>query len=419
MSDNKVMNRNLVVFGAIIIQLCLGAIYAWSVFTKPLVEAGWTKTQTQAVFAAGLALFAIVMVIAGRLMPKIGPKKLAMSGGIVLGLGYLLAGLFGGTNFWLIFIFIGIIGGSGIGLAYVVPIAVGMRWFPDKKGLITGLAVAGFGFGATLWVKLAGSWGNLIANLGLSQTFTIYGVVFFLAVFVGGLWMVYPPEGWKPKGWNPEDESNKKNIPSKIQLKSGQMLKTPQYYMILLTFAFGASAGLMTIGLMKLFPFDALTNAGISEDAASGIAGTAMAVFFSLANGIGRIAWGAISDKLGRKTSIILMMATQGIFVILFQWIAGKPILLYIGSTLIGFNFGGNFALFPTITADTFGTKYIGQNYGWVFLAYGIGGIFGPILGGKLGDMGNFALAFIICGVLCLIAAAIISAVKPPKQSVA
>lgn len=414
MAETKVMNRNLVVVGAILIQLCLGAIYAWSVFTKPLVDAGWTKTQTQAVFAAGLALFAIVMVLAGRLMPKIGPKKLAMAGGIVLGLGYLLAGLLGGTSFWPIFIFVGIIGGAGIGLAYVVPIAVGMRWFPDKKGLITGLAVAGFGFGALLWVKLAGSWGALIENFGLSTTFTIYGIVFFLAVFVGSLWMKFPPEGWKPEGWTPS-EKEKNFDDDKRQLKSGQMLKTPQFYMILLTFAFGASAGLMSIGLMKLFPMKALMDNGYSELVASGIAGTAMAVFFSLANGLGRIAWGAISDKLGRKRSIIIMMFTQGIFVIIFQWIAGTPGLLYLGAALIGFNFGGNFALFPTITAETFGTKYVGQNYGWVFLAYGIGGIFGPILGGKLGDMDNFPLAFIICGILCLIAAAIIAGVKPPK----
>lgn len=414
MAEKKVMNRNFVVFGAILIQLCLGAIYAWSVFTKPLVDAGWSKTQTQAVFAAGLALFAIVMVIAGRLMPKIGPKKLAMAGGIVLGLGYLLAGLLGGTNFWSIFFFIGIIGGSGIGLAYVVPIAVGMRWFPDKKGLITGLAVAGFGFGALLWVKLAGSWGNLIANLGLSTTFTIYGIVFFLAVLIGSLWMKFPTEGWKPAGWI-QSAQDKKFDDHKSQLKSGQMLRTPQFYMILFTFAFGASAGLMSIGLMKLFPMQALMDNGYSELMASGIAGTAMAVFYSLANGLGRIAWGAISDKLGRKKSIVTMMATQGIVVILFQWIAGTPGLLYLGATLIGFNFGGNFALFPTMTAETFGTKYIGQNYGWVFLAYGIGGIFGPIMGGKLGDMNNFPLAFTICGILCLCAAVLITFVKPPK----
>ncbi len=419
MSNGNIKNRWFVVIGAILIQLCLGAIYAWSVFTPSLVEADWTKAQTQAVFAAGLALFAIVMVIAGRLLPKWGPRKLAFSGGIVLGLGYLLAGLFGGTNFIAIFIFVGIIGGSGIGLAYVVPIAVGMRWFPDKKGLITGLAVAGFGFGAMLWVKLAGAWGNLIVNLGLSTTFTIYGVVFFVTVMIGGIWMVFPPEGWKPEGWIPPDEAKDSKTTKVADLVSSQMLKTPQYYMILLTFTFGSSAGLMSIGLMKLFPMQALTDSGLSQAAASGIAGTAMAVFFSLANGFGRIAWGAISDKLGRRNSIMIMMATQGIMVILFQWMAGTPALLYLGATLIGFNFGGNFALFPTITADTFGTKFIGQNYGWVFLAYGIGGIFGPILGGKLGDVGNFPLAFTICGIICLVAAGIISMVKPPKVATA
>ncbi len=254
MSNGNIKNRWFVVLGAILIQLSLGAIYAWSVFTPKLVEADWTKAETQAVFAAGLALFAIVMVIAGRLLPKWGPRKLAFSGGIVLGLGYLLAGLFGGTNFWSIFFFIGIIGGSGIGLAYVVPIAVGMRWFPDKKGLITGLAVAGFGFGAMLWVKLAGAWGNLITNLGLSTTFTIYGIVFFVTVMIGGIWMVFPPEGWKPEGWNPPEDSKDSKTTKVKDLVSSQMLKTPQYYMILLTFAFGASAGLMSIGLMKLFP---------------------------------------------------------------------------------------------------------------------------------------------------------------------
>ncbi len=411
-----IKHRGFVVFGAILIQLCLGAIYAWSVFTKPLFDAGWSRTETQAVFAAGLALFAIVMVLAGRLMPKIGPKKLAMSGGLVLGLGYLLAGLFGGTNFWSIFIFIGIIGGSGIGLAYVVPIAVGMRWFPDKKGLITGLAVAGFGFGAMLWVKLAGSWGNLLDPdiLGLSGTLIVYGIIFMLAVVLGGVWMVFPPEGWKPEGWEPPQQAEKTGpAAGSVDFQSGQMLRTPQFYMILVTFAFGASAGLMSIGLMKLFPIHALTAANVAN--ASAIAGTAMAVFFSLANGFGRIAWGAMSDKLGRKTSIIIMMASQGIIVILFQWMAGTPALLYLGATLIGFNFGGNFALFPTITADTFGSKYIGQNYGWVFLAYGIGGIFGPIMGGRLGDAGNFPLAFTVCGILCLISAGIISMVQTPK----
>jgi OFA family oxalate/formate antiporter-like MFS transporter len=418
MSEEKVMNRWLVVVGGILIQLCLGAIYAWSVFTPSLAEAGWSKAQTQFVFAAGLASFAIVMVIAGYyLMPKLGPRKLAFAGGAVLGLGYLLGGLIGQTSVPLLVLFIGIIGGGGIGLGYVVPIAVGMRWFPDKKGLITGLAVAGFGFGAMLWVKLAGAWGNLIATVGLSSTFTIYGIVFFVLVAIGGIWMMYPPDNWKPSGWTPPPPKADQ-ISEGMNFEAGQMLKTAQFYMIFLTFAFSAGAGLMTIGLMKLFPKEALQSAGISAEAASAVAGTAMAVFFSLANGFGRIAWGTLSDKLGRKMSVIIMCASQGIFVIAFTKMAGVPALLYLGAVLIGFNFGGNFALFPTITADTFGAKNIAQLYPLVFLSYGVGGIGGPILGGRLGDLGNFPLAFTICGVLCVIAAGITACVKPPKLHV-
>ena len=188
--------------------------------------------------------------------------------------------------------------------------------------------------------------------------------------------------------------------------------------MIFLCFIFGAGAGLMSIGLMKLFPKQALQAGGLSAAQASAIAGTAMAVFFSLANGIGRIAWGALSDKLGRKNSVCIMLASQGLIVIAFQWMAGSQYLLYLGATLIGFNFGGNFALFPTITADTFGTKHIGQNYGWVFLAYGIGGIGGPMLGGRLGDLNNFPLAFTICGVLCLVAAGVAAMIRHPHHHV-
>jgi OFA family oxalate/formate antiporter-like MFS transporter len=194
------------------------------------------------------------------------------------------------------------------------------------------------------------------------------------------------------------------------------MLGKLQFYLIFFTFVFSAGAGLMSIGLMKLYPMEALIAAGYTELEASAIAGTAMAVFFSLANGLGRILWGMMSDKLGRKTSIIIMTATQGIIVILFTFMAGNEYLLYLGATLIGFNFGGNFALFPTITADTFGAKNVGQNYPWVFLAYGVGGIVGPILGGKMGDIGNFPLAFTISGIAVLIGTILVILVRPAKK---
>ncbi|MBN1382001.1 MAG: MFS transporter, partial [Deltaproteobacteria bacterium] len=154
MVQEKIMNRWYVAIGAILIQLCLGAIYAWSVFTPKLTLAiaqggtyGFSATQAAWIFSVGLLVFSVVMVLAGRMMQRVGPKKLAMSGGIVLGVGYVLGGMFG-SSFAAQLICIGIIGGAGIGLAYVVPIAVGVKWFPDKKGMITGLAVAGFGFGA-------------------------------------------------------------------------------------------------------------------------------------------------------------------------------------------------------------------------------------------------------------------------------
>ena len=411
------MNRGLVVLGAILIQLALGAIYAWSVFTPDLKAAGWSSSDTQWVFAIGLASFAVFMVVAGRKLKTWGPKKLAMIGGIVLGLGYALAGLFGGTDFWALVLLIGLVGGAGIGLAYVVPIAVGMQWFPDKKGMITGLAVAGFGFGAMGWVKLAGSWGNLIANMGLGTTFIIYGVAFAVMVFIGGMWMVFPPKGWLPEGYTPPVASTDSTKPVVgANFTVSEMLKSYQFYLIFLTFVFSAGAGLMSIGLMKLYPMQALMDAGMSEAAASGVAGTAMAVFFSLANGLGRIIWGTLSDKLGRKNSIIIMTATQGILVILFTYMAGNEILLYLGATLIGFNFGGNFALFPTITADTFGAKNVGQNYPFIFLAYGVGGIVGPMLGGMLGDLQNFSLAFTISGVAVLLGTVLTIMVKPAKK---
>ncbi len=401
-----------IVIAAIAIQYCLGAIYAWSAFTPTLQEAGWTVSQTQIVFSVGLVTFAVVMVLAGRMLPKLGPRTVCLSGGILLGLGYVLAGLFGGTSFPMLLVFIGIMGGAGIGLSYVVPIAVGVRWYPHRKGLISGLAVAGFGFGAMLWIKLAGEWGHLLETIGLGGTFLAYGITFALVVGIGSLWMFYPPEGWSPQ----VPATKAKAVDAGPSLSSGAMLRTPQYFIILLSFAFGAAAGLMSIGIMKQFPKEALVDAGFDKEKALVIAGTAAAVYYALANGLGRIIWGMVGDRLGCKRSIILMSILQGVIVYLFQFMAGTPFLLFAGAALIGFNYGGIFALFPTITAETFGAKHIGQNYGWVFLAYAIGGIIGPNLAGKLGDMGNFPLAFTICGALCVVAGLIVLPLKPPRS---
>jgi len=399
MSSGHTPNRWFVVLGAIFIQLSLGAIYAWSVFTPALSAVGWSKLETQVVFAVGLATFAIVMVFAGKLLVKWGPRKLAVTGGLTLGAGYALSGLLGGTDFWAVCLGVGLIGGAGIGLGYVVPIAVGMQWFPDKKGMITGLAVAGFGFGAMGWVKMAGAWGHLIETQGLANTFLIYGAAFTALILLGSIWMRKPPKGWTPPG---EVATGPVIIKGQETFTVVEMLRTPQFYLIFLTFAVSAGAGLMSIGLMKLYPMEALQAAGYNAIEASAIAGTAMAVFFSLANGIGRIAWGSLSDKIGRRRSVVIMTVTQAAFLFAFTSMAGNEYLLYLGALLIGFNFGGNFALFPTLTADIFGNESVGQNYPFVFLSYGVGGIAGPMLGGVLGDLGNFPLAFTVCAAACL-----------------
>lgn len=406
------LRRWPVVVGAILVQLCLGAIYAWSVFTPALRDGGWTNVQTQVVFSVGLASFALVMVLAGRRLSTWGPRRLAIAGGLTLGAGYAIAAVGGGAAFWAVLLGVGIVGGAGIGLAYVVPIAVGMRWFPDRKGMITGVAVAGFGFGALGWIKLAGEWGRLIEGIGLDGTFLTFGVAFAVLVLAGATTMRFPPEGWVPDGYEPPTAVGA----GTVDYTPREMLRTPQFHLISLTFAVSAGAGLMAIGLMKLYPVEALVDNGLAVDEARAVAGTAMAVFFSLANGLGRLAWGALSDRLGRKLSIIVMAATQGVLMVAFIPMAGREWALYLAAALIGFNFGGNFALFPAITADEFGNSAVGANYPWVFLAYGFGGIVFPVLGGWLGDLGNFPLAFAICGGACVVGAVAAFLVYPPHH---
>jgi len=303
------------------------------------------------------------------------------------------------------------------------------KWFPDKKGLIMGLAVAGFGFGALIWVKLTqgfqfGSvnltpgWTGLFgAGWSVSAVFKLYGVLFATLVILGSLVMVNPPEGWSPPGWTAPTTG--KGSEGGTDLTPMQMARTPQFWVLFSNFTVGAMAGLMVIGIIKLFGMDALAKAGIADTKASVITGTAMGLFYALLNGLGRIIWGAASDKLGRKNSIILMNLLQGIMMIVFFFIGGTEIGLYAGAAIIGFNFGGNFALFPAATADLFGNKNVGLNYPWVFMAYGVGGLVGPILGGVMGDAQAWMWAFIPAGIVCIIAAGVATTLKPVTSTAA
>ncbi len=427
-------NRWFVVIGAIMIQLALGAIYAWSVFTARLTDAAgayaFTASQTAWVFSAGLATFAIVMVLAGRVLPRFGPRKLAIAGGVLLGAGYLLGGFFGGS-FWAQLFGIGIVGGAGIGLAYVVPIAVCVKWFPDKKGLITGLAVAGFGFGATIWVKLAGSWFGGLLNTtavfglpGVQSVFVIYGITFAALVLLGSIVMINPPEGYMPAGWTPPTSANGDHEGA-VEFRTRDMLRTPQFYMLWSVFFAAGVAGLMVIYCIKLFGIDALEYHGVAG--AGAITGTAMA-WYAIFNGFGRIAWGSISDRIGRKATITLMTALQGATMLMTYHLFINFGLAYgfiFAAALIGFNYGGSFALFPAITADYFGNARVGSNYGWMFTAYGIAGLAGPLLAGYFkdaaqgaADPGIWMTPFIIAGAVCLVGAIIMSLTNRPRQRI-
>jgi MFS family permease len=435
MKGLKVTNRWVVVVGAILIQLALGAIYAWSVFTGILTKDSgiyqFSAQEAAWVFSAGLATFALVMVLAGKWQAKVGPTLVAFTGGIVLGAGYILGGFFGSTFLTQLF-FIGIMGGAGIGLAYVVPIAVGVKWFPDKKGMVTGLAVAGFGFGATIWVKLADTWfggllhtTNMFGLPNVQSVFVIYGLVFTALVILGSMVMVNPPEGYRPKGWVPPAPTAKK-ASGNIEFDSKKMLRTSQFYRIWIVFIFSALSGLMIIYCIRLFGIDALKHNGMDAAKAAIVGGTAMA-WYAIFNGLGRILWGMASDKIGRKNAIFAMTLFQGIIVLMTYHIFiryGLSSGLVFAACVIGFNFGGNFALFPAITADFFGNKNLGNNYGWMFTAYGIAGILGPQLAGWFKDSAQGSGApviwmtpFIIAGVACILGAIIIMITKAPKEA--
>ena len=396
--------KYLVIGAALVVQLCLGSIYAWSVFKTALKAPPYSISDVDASlpFSIGLLSFAIVMIVAGRLQDQMGPKKIATIGGILLGAGYILGGLpeflgiFAANNplltIWLVLTY-GIIGGAGIGFAYVCPIAALVKWFPDIKGLITGIAVAGFGAGALIFAQVERVLINIGTEPNVGFAFIILGVLYFIAVAGSAQFLQNPPEGYSRKAAVSVSSATKPSVEYEWQ----DMIKTPQFVLLWLMFVLAASAGLMTIG--NVSPFVQAQNTAIDAITAANIVG-----ILSIFNALGRIVWGATSDRLGRTITMATMFGILGVTMILFG-MQTDVLMLTIGAAIIGFCFGGNFALFPSSTADFFGTKNVGRNYGMVFTAYGIAGVFGPILAGTIVDQtGGYGSAFFILGVLALVA---------------
>jgi OFA family oxalate/formate antiporter-like MFS transporter len=407
MSDEKIGNRNLVILGALIVQLCLGSIYAWSFFQTALREGAytWPSLYTQLPFAAGLASFALFMIFAGRWQDRVGPRKVATIGGVLLGIGYISAffvdAVSGGDalvgTVYLIITY-GIIGGAGIGFAYVCPIAALVKWFPDKKGAITGIAVAGFGAGALVFgyvEQFLLTFYNVPTTLNIGMPMLILGGLYLVLVVLGSQLLTNPPEGWLPEGYTPPptiaDGTGSGMMP-------GEMIRTASFWLLWLMFVFAATAGLMTLGNVK----SAALAIDVTADA------VVIVGVMSLLNAAGRIVWGATSDKLGRENTMILMFLVLSVGMFAFAWMSTIAIswLAVMGiASLIGFCFGGNFALFPSATADFFGSKNVGKNYGVMFTAYGIAGITGAFVAGPIVDFfGSYFWAFVITGVLAIVA---------------
>ncbi len=418
MPEKTKENRWLILVGGIMLQLCLGAVYAWSVFAAELKgNFAWSVTQTQVVFSVALATFAVVMVWAGKWQDKIGPRKVALIGAGVLGIGYILSSFMPGNFLWVV-LTLGLIAGAGIGIAYSCPIAAIGKWFPDKLGLATGLAVFGFGFGAFFISVLTGKGINmpglqveltqLLSKYGLNITLLIWGIMFLVIGGIGAALLKNPPTGWRPEGWMLPAASNR--TATTENWERGDMIKARQFWMLLGMFIFAASAGLMTIGILKVY--------GIDSGLAPAAAGTAVGIL-AIFNGAGRIFWGWASDHIGRTLAMAVMFFLQAamMFAIVFIGLGVSAKGLMFAAAWVGLMFGGNFALLPAATRDFFGIKNYGGNYAMVFLGYGVAGIVGPILAGRIKDIiGNYELAFIVCGVLCVIAALLALITRAPHH---
>ncbi len=451
----KTMNRWWVVVGALIIQISLGAVYIWSVFQTPLKSQfpTWTETQVTLPAQIVLAVEALAVIFGGRIQDKLGPRRVATAGGLILGAGLMLASLTGRFSdrqalYWLLLTF-AVLGGAGIGAGYVCPIATCVKWFPDKRGLITGLAVAGFGAGAFFFAPLArGLIGgtpytlfgaNLfdLPQLGVFRTFFALGAIFLVAVVGGAQLLRNPPPGYVPAGWTPPTPAA--GGAPKVDYGPKEMLAQPMFWLLWVTYLIGCGASLMVI--MKASPIwqsyriGTMTPPISAQDfKAVGTAGAMAVSVLAIFNSLGRILWGKISDSIGRKTSLIAMFLICGAAMIALDWMRTYALYL-IGICLIGLCFGGFLAMYPAVTADFFGTKHIGINYGWMFSAYGVGGLIGPWLAAKLMTtaakvpyvadaaagatkdfaVGNYRTAFLSAGIACLAGALAMSALRKPN----
>lgn len=409
------MNKDIKLFGmpaesgrwlfivlGLTIKLCLGAVYAYSIFLKPVRdEFKCSAFMANMPFMFFLFFFSVMMFFGGRTMDKLGPRKQIIIGGIVVGLGWMLSSL--ATNIWLLILTYGVIAGSGVGLVYGCPVAAGARWFPDKKGLALGLILAGFGGSALITGKIAGM---LIPSVGLSNTFLYFGLAFTIILVVLALPFRFPVAGWAPAGWKPVAGT----APT-VDFTSKEMVSTGTFWGLFLCFFIGSMAGLMAIGISKPVGNEIIN---ISHAASTTLVGV-----FAFFNAIGRPTFGWLCDKITPRNAGVLNM-TMLLLVSVIMIMAGSGDNILYTISFIGFwlCLGGWLAIAPTATATFFGLVNYARNYGIMFLAYGIGAIVGGIISGQAKDFfGSYTYAFFPTAVLAVVGIILAMALlKTPKK---
>ena len=395
--------RWLFVILGLMMNVCLGAVYAYSIFLKPVRDAfpDVSAFQANLPFMVFLAFFAVLMFFGGRVMEKLGPRKLGVTGGVIVGLGWLLSGF--APNIWVLTLTYGVIAGSGVGLVYGCPVSMGAKWFPDKKGLAVGLMLAGFGGSALITGKIANA---LIPTVGLSSTFMSFGVAFGVILVVLSLPFRFPAAGWVPAGWRPPA-----GAAAAVDFAPGDMVKTGTYWGLFLCFIIGSIAGLMAIGISKPVGNEIIK---ISGETAATLVGV-----FAIFNALGRPLFGFLTDKITPRNAALLNLLLI-LVVSVIMIVAGEGDTRLYTVSFIGFwlCLGGWLAIAPTATAAFFGMKHYARNYGVVFFAYGLGAIVGGIISGQAKDVfGTYTYAFyptaVLAAVGILLAAVLL---KPPKK---
>ena len=393
-----------VVLAAMGINLILGVLYAWSVMGKALVlRWHWTTTQAMWPFATAAAAFSVTMIFAGRWQDKIGPRYVATLGGIMLGLGLAASSLVHSPATMLLSF--GVIGGIGIGLGYSATTPPSIKWFPPaRKGFITGIVVSGVGLAAVYISPLTNT---LLKTTSISQTFFYLGVGTILLTVLLAQLLSNPPAGYTPEpaAINPSAGGQPAPV-TRRDLDWHEMLQTRQFYQLWFMFVLSASAGLLIIGNITLIAAD---QAPRWEKA------FVLVMVVAIFNTCGRFISGFLSDRLGRTNTMVLAFVLQAANMFTFSHYS-SPALLILGSAFTGLCYGTIFTLFPAATADFYGVRNLGVNYGSVFTAFGVAGVTGSVLGGRIRDIcGSYAHAFTLCAVMLLIGALLAFVLKAPK----